>query len=337
MYRNRILTAIVGAAALTLALAGCGGSPGSDPTGDVSGNLEGKRVAYLTLSQTCEYCARQAETFTDAMEAEGVELTVSTTDFDAAEQAQQINQAISTNPDLIVIWPTDNTSIIPSLERIKQAGIPVLLTTYLPETDDTSLWAAWVGPDDRALGEQAAEAFVAGIEEAGLSTNGSVVEVTGTPGGGSTILRGEGFKEKLAEIAPGLEIAGSQPGNWDQTQATTAAAQLFSQFGGSDLVGVFGQADNMLAGAIVAAEQAGYTPGTDLIMAGSDCTIEGYTNIKNGKQYGTNLQDPVVDGDTIATTAAALLRGEPVENITYISTPAITLDNVEDCAGAVGE
>lgn len=337
MSRKRTLTAAIGATALAFALAGCGGSTGGTPKSDGSDTLDGKRVAYLTLSQTCEYCARQAETFTAAMEAEGVDLTVSTTDFDAAEQAQQINQAISTNPDLIVIWPTDNTSIIPSLERIKQAGIPVLLTTYLPETDDTSLWAAWVGPDDHALGEQAAEALVAGIEEAGLSTSGSVVEVTGTPGGGSTILRGEGFKEKLAEIAPGLKIAGTQPGNWDQTQATTAAAQLFSQFGGSDLVGVFGHADNMLAGAIVAAKQAGYTPGTDLIMVGSDCTIEGYTNIDNGKQYATNLQDPVIDGDTIASTAAALLRGETVENISYISTPAITLENLQDCAGAVGK
>ncbi|MDF2507184.1 MAG: LacI family transcriptional regulator [Microbacterium sp.] len=337
MFKKRIAAAIVGLAAFTLALSGCSGSAGAGAGSGEAGGADGAKVAYLTVSQTCEYCARQAEAFTDAMEEAGAELTVSTTDFDAAEQAQQINQAISTNPDLIVVWPTDNTSIIPALQRIKQAGIPVLVTTYLPATDDTSLWTAWVGPDDKGLGEQAAEALVAGLDAAGIEPSGSVVEVTGVPGGGSTIDRGEGFAKKLAEIAPDITIVGSQPGNWDQTQATTAAAQLFSQYGGDDLIGLFGQADNMVAGAIVAAEQAGYQPGQDLVMVGSDCTIEGYTNIENGKQFGTNLQDPVVDGDTIAETAIALLNGEDVENITYIDTPSITLENLSECAPAVGK
>lgn len=330
-------TLMAALAAATL-LIGCGGDDaGNGGEGGGGGDVEGMQVAYLTVSQTCEYCARQAEAFVARMEEAGAEVTMTTTDFDAAEQAQQINQAISTQPDLLVIWPTDPTSVIPALERINQTDIPVVVTTYLPATEDTSLWDAWVGPNDHELGEQAAQLLVEGLEASGLGTTGGIIEVAGAPGGASTIGRGDGFRSALAELAPDLEIIGSQPGNWDQTQATTAAAALLSQHGADNLIGMYSHADNMLAGAILAAEREGLQPGTGLIAVGSDCTIEGYTNIEAGKQYGTNLQDPVVDGQTIADQALAVLAGEEVENITYISTPQITADNLQDCAGAVGK
>ena len=335
-------TVLVGlVACLALVLSACGGSPGGSPTpsgGSDGSGVAGKRIAYLTVSQSCEYCARQAEAFTSTMKGAGAEVTMSVTNFNAAEQAQQLNQAVSTRPDVIVVWPTDNTSIIPALQRIKATTkIPVVVTTYLPRTDDTSLWTAWVGPNDRQLGVQAAEALIAGLRQAGLGDTGSVVEVTGTPGGGSTIDRGAGFQDTLAAKAPGLKIVGSQPGNWDQTTATTAAANLYSQFGSQKIVGVFAQADNMLAGALVAAERAGYRPGTDLVAVGSDCTVEGYTNISAGKQYGTNLQDPVVDGKAVAQATTNVLEGKPVEKISYIDTPAITKENITQCAPAVGK
>ena len=302
-----------------------------------AGSLKGKKVAYLTLTQSCQYCATQEKAFQAAMKTAGADVTTSTTNFNAAEQAQQINQAISTRPDLIVVWPTDTTSIIPGLERIKQAHLPVVVTTYPPATKDDSLWSAWVGPSDYQLGVQAATNMVDGLKAAKKPLTGSIVEVTGTPGASSTIDRDNGFTDTLKKLAPSLEIVGKQPGNWDTTTATTAAATLFSQYGNKHLVGIFGEADNMLAGASVAAERAGYQPGKNLIAVGSDCTIEGYNNIKAGKQYGTNLQDPSVDGNTIARVAGDVLLDKSVPKTTYIDTPRITAANVEQCAAAVGK
>ena len=300
-------------------------------------SLKGKKVAYLTLTQSCQYCATQENAFKAAMKAAGAQVTMSTTNFNAAEQAQQINQAISTRPDLIVVWPTDTTSIIPGLTRIKQARIPVVVTTYPPATKNDSLWNAWVGPSDYQLGVQSATSLVEGLKAAKKPLTGSVVEVTGTPGASSTIARGQGFEDTIRKLAPDLKLIGKQPGNWDQTQATTAAATLFSQYGNDHIVGIYGEADNMLAGALVAAQRAGYQPGKNLIAVGSDCTIEGYNNIKAGKEFGTNLQDPTVDGKTIARVAGNVLLGKSVQKTTYIATPRITASNVEQCASAVGK
>ena len=319
-----------------LSLAGCGssGGGGSSTSG---GSLAGKKIAYLDVTQSCAYCATQAKAFMGAMKSQGVKVTQSVTNFDAAEQAQQINQAISTKPDLIVIFPTDTTSIVPGLARIKQARIPVVVNSYPPATKDDTLWSAWVGPNDYKLGEQSAELMIQGLEAAGIKPTGSVIEVTGTPGASSTIARSGGFEDRLKKTAPQLKIVGKQPGNWDQTQATTAASRLFSQYGSSNIVGLYANADNMLAGALVAAKRAGFKPGKNLIATGSDCTVEGYTNVKNGTQFGTNLQNPITDGQTIAKLATAVLKGEKTPKTTYIDTPIITKKNVEDCAAALGK
>ncbi len=327
------------AAALLLTACGSGGSPNNsaDSPSTSGGDLVGKKIAYLDVTQSCAYCATQAETFMEQMQKVGVAVKQSVTNFDPAEQAQQVNQAISTRPDLIVIFPTDTTSIIPGLARIKQAKVPVVVTSYPPATKDDSLWTAWVGPDDHKLGVQSAELLIKGLEGVSTGPKGSVVVITGTPGASSTIDRTAGFSETLAAKAPQLKVVGKQPGNWDQTQATTAAAQLFSQYRNENIVGVYANADNMLAGALVAAKRAGYKPGKDLIATGSDCTVEGYTNIKAGTEYGTNLQDPVADGQEIARLATSILKGEDVQKTTYIQTPKITNKNLKLCGAALGK
>jgi ribose transport system substrate-binding protein len=73
------------------------------------------------------------------------------------------------------------------------------------------------------------------------------------------------------------------------------------------------------------------------VVVGSDCTIDGYNNIKNGSQYASNLQDPAKDGQNVAAATLAVLKGESVPNIAYMRTPAITAANVSLCASADGK
>jgi ribose transport system substrate-binding protein len=340
--RTTLLAALAISAIAISSLAGCA-SPASTPASTsaskpaASSSLHGKKVSFLTVTQTCAYCAAQAAAFQATMKNAGVTVTTVTTNFDAAEQAQQVNQAISTRPAAIVIWPADASAIVPSLEKIRQAGIKVIISTSIPSTTNTKLWDAFTGPNNVSLGEASARSLVAGLKAKGLGLDGDVLEITGTAGAASTIGRTDGFKSELAKEAPGLKIVGSQPGNWDQTIATTAAAALFSQFGGEKVIGVYGEADNMVAGIITAADRAGYKPGKNLVVVGSDCTIDGYNNIKNGSQYASNLQDPAKDGQNVADATLAVLRGQSVPNIAYMKTPAITAANVSLCASADGK
>lgn len=150
--------------------------------GGGSTDVKGKKVTLLTVAQSCDYCAKHTEEFKKVAEAAGVQVTVVVNDFNAAEQAQQVTQAISTRPDAVVLWPADATAIMPSLQRLKQSKIPVVVTNSHPQSDDDSLWNTFTGPDDYANGQEAAKAMIAGFKEKGFGDSGSVVIVEGVPG-----------------------------------------------------------------------------------------------------------------------------------------------------------
>ena len=141
-----------------------------------------KEIVLLTVSQTCDYCAKHTETFKAAMAKAGIKVRVVVNEFNAADQAQQVNQAISTQPDAMVVWPADSRAIIPSLVRIKKAGIPVVVSNSYPQTPDTSLWTAYTGPNDIANGEAAAHAMVDAFEAKGFGDTGNIVALVGPPG-----------------------------------------------------------------------------------------------------------------------------------------------------------
>lgn len=328
--------------ALAASLAACGSSSSSgDPSASggsgaaaAGGSLAGKDVTFLTLTPTCDPCAHTSNAVVKTLEAEGINVTTESSDFGAAaDQIQKFNQALSTKPAAIVIWPTDTTSLIPALQLAKQNNpeIPIIITTYKPDTPDTDLYAAFVGGDDNALGAAQAQALVDGLKAAGKPAEGGVIEIEGVTGAATTIGRKTGFDEKLAEIAPGLKIVGSQPGDWDQTKATTAASALFAQYANDNIVGVYAHSDVMLNGAILAAERANLTPGKDIIAVGIDCSIEGLTNIKSGKQYATGMWDPNVIGSLTGEQAVKVMEGEQVTKDTYFETPQITQANLSDC------
>ncbi|MCX5043468.1 sugar ABC transporter substrate-binding protein [Aldersonia sp. NBC_00410] len=295
-----------------------------------------KQVVLLTVSQTCDYCAKHTATLKAAMAEAGVDLRVVVNEFNAADQAQQVTQAISTKPDAIVVWPADSRAIIPSLVRIKRAGIPAVVTNSYPQTEDTSLWKAYTGPNDIANGQAAARAMVAGFAGKGYGDSGNIVALVGPPGAPPTIDRLKGFEDEMAKLAPGIKVVGSQPGNWDQTISTSAAATLFTQTRDDDIKGMYSEADNMMAGALVAAQRQGIDP-SKLVMVGHNCSIEGYTNINAGAQYASVLQSPIEDADLAAHATEDILAGKDVENVQYLVPRPITKDNVSDCNQAVGK
>jgi ribose transport system substrate-binding protein len=331
--RRRIAAAAIGLAlSVSLAACGGGGDSGSSASAGSSGGAKGAKVTLLTVSQSCDYCATHTDEFKRIAKAAGIDLTVVVNEFDAAQQAQQINQAISTRPDAVVVWPADATAIQPSLARLKAAKIPTVITNSQPTGNDDSLWTAYTGPNDIENGKAAGQAMIAGLKAKGV-TAGNIAVVTGQPGTPPAIDRLKGFEGTLKADAPGLKVVGDQPGNWDQTQATSAAASLFTQFG-SNLQGVYAEADNMLAGALTAAKRARLN---ELVTVGSNCSIEGYDNIKNNSQYATVLQSPIEDGKLAAQTLVKVVDGDSVPKATYLKPKIITKKNLSDCAAAVGK
>ncbi|WP_372028433.1 sugar ABC transporter substrate-binding protein [Pseudomonas kurunegalensis] len=295
---------------------------------------QGARVIFLTVSEECEYCARHQQAFKKAVQKEGINLSVKVTNFDPAEQSSQVDQAIAENPDAIVLWPADASAIVPSLRKIKNAGIPLVVTNSLPDLKFSKFWDIYTGPNDKASGESAGQAMIQGFKSKGYGDAGDIFLVVGVPGTPPQIGRESGFREALSSGAPNIKVEGAQPGNWDQTKATDAAASLFTQYG-SKVKGVYAQADNMMAGVIVAAQRAGIDP-SKLVLVGSNCSIEGVNAIESGSQYASVLQSPVLDGEYAAKAVVDLLNGNPGQAQRYLPQLIVTKENVKDCYYAVG-
>ena len=301
---------------------------------DARAAAKGAKVILLTVSEECSYCSLHQTAFKEEAAKLGMDVEVKITNFDPAEQASQVDQAIGQTPDAIVLWPADASAIVPSLRKIKNAGIPLALTNSMPDAKYEEYWDVFTGPNDTGNGESAAKAMAQGFEERGIA-DGEVFVIVGQPGTPPQIQRLDGFTKTIEAESPSIEIAGSQPGNWDQTKATEAAASLFTQFG-ADIKGVYAQADNMLAGVIVAAQRANIDP-SKLVLVGSNCSIEGVSAIEQGTQYASVLQSPIDDGRYAAVAVADLLDGKSGEKTRYLPHEVITKANVTDCYAAAGK
>jgi ribose transport system substrate-binding protein len=360
------ITALLGIVLLTAVLTACGSSSSDSTSASTSSNesteaagggeaetqeasgeessegggedVSGDKVSLLSLTPSCATCANLTKSAAKAMEEAGISVTTATSEFGAAaEQIGEFNQALSTNPNAIVIWPTDTTSIIPDLERAKQTNpeTKIIVTTYRPETEEEGLYAAYIGANDDQLGANQAKALVEGLEKDGKPVEGGVLEIEGAPGAFTTIERKRGFDTELAKIAPKLKIVGHQTANWESTEATTATSALISKNAGENIVGIFAHSDVMLNGSILAATRAGMSPGKDFIAVGIDCDIEGYDNIKAGKQFATGLWNPFLIGKTTGDIAVEVLEGKEVPLETEVPTPEIRKANVSQCDAAL--
>ncbi|RWR34666.1 LacI family transcriptional regulator [Sinirhodobacter populi] len=292
------------------------------------------KVVLLTVTDECEFCAIHQRSFRKLTDAAGIRLTVKINNFDPAEQATQVDQALAEHPDAIVLWPADISAIVPSLHKINRAGIPLVISDSKPEDKYASLWQTYAGIDNYAAGQTAARLMIQGFRDKGYGDTGKVFIVIGVPGTAPQVMRQAGFTDTLAEEAPGIRIAGVQPGNWDQTQAGTAAAGLFTQ-NGNDVQGVYAQADNMMTGVITAAQRAGIDV-EKLVLVGQDCSIDGVRNIESGAQYGSVLFSPVGDGEYAARAVIDILDGKEVPHEMIMPSPAITRENVTECYAAIG-
>ncbi|MBF8644028.1 sugar ABC transporter substrate-binding protein [Pseudomonas pudica] len=299
-----------------------------------SASAKGAKVIYLTVTEECEYCSIAHKAFRSTAEQEGMNLTVKMNNYDAAEQATQVDQAIAEHPDAIAVWPADSSAIIPSLRKIKAAGIPLVVVNSMPDPKYSKFWDAYTGPNDVGMGTLAAQAMVQGFKEKGLGDTGEILMIIGIPGTAPQIQREQGFRDELSKLAPGIKIVAFQPGYWDQSKAADAAASLFTQYG-KNVKGMYSQADNMLAGAVIAAQRAGIDP-KSIVMVGGNCSIEGVNNIESGAQYASVLQSPVQDGVNAARAIAALLDGKKVEPVNYLPQYVITKTNFNDCYKAMG-
>jgi ABC-type sugar transport system substrate-binding protein len=342
---SRGTTAIALGVAALLA-AGCGSSDsGSSSTsaaaasttgGSAGGDIAGKKVILSSCAASNPWCKTFNQMITEGLEAKGAKVTLLENNFDAALQVQQFNQAVQQKPDLILLEATDTKSMVPAINRAKQAGVPVINLDGRAEPAVEPQLASSVLADNEKLGEFAAQNIIEGLKEEGLD-KANVAVITGTKASYITQDRMKGF-DKVMATAPQYKVVEVEDGNWDAVKSGKIAQELFAKYANKGgIQAALGMADYQAVPIIQAAKQAGLKVGVKdkgLIVTGSNCTKAGIDAIKAGTLYGTATEDPVNQGKATADWAAKFLAGEQLPKTILVPQDRVTTANVAEHAAA---
>jgi ribose transport system substrate-binding protein len=248
---------------------------------------------------------------------------------DADSQAQQIEQAIAQNPDVLVVLPHDGAALTPVAQRAERAGIRVVNVDRLFTAPDAA--TATILGDNYQIGVLAADYIT---EE--LNCQGNVVEIQGLAGISVTEDRTKGFTDTLRKKCPGggIEIVASQPADFNPDRGLTVMENILQAE--SDIDAVYTHDDDMAQGVVQAIRNANRDD--EMFLTGVGGSQDAMQQIKEGGLYrATFLYNPNMAGSAV-NMARLLALGEgfaelvPPEVPRQVVVPAavVTQENVDD-------
>ncbi|MDR1156811.1 MAG: ABC transporter substrate-binding protein [Oscillospiraceae bacterium] len=259
--KKRALICVVAVCLMLLAVA-CGPSTPSD--GKSSGN-EKLVVGFAQIGQESGW--RDAETasiqFYAGQNLDTIELKFADAQQKQENQIKAIKSFIEMGVDVIGVAPVVETGWDAVFTEAKDAGIPIVLVDRMASVDE-SLYATFIGSDFIEEGKNAA------IEmSALLNGTGKIVQLEGTVGASAANDRKKGFEDEIAANHPGIEIVASQTGDFTRAKGKEVMESFLKTYG-SEIKGIYGHNDDMALGAIEAIKEAGFKPGSDVVVVSVD-------------------------------------------------------------------
>ena len=317
--RRRIL-AIVSAAAFGAVLLG------SSTIGlrAAEGDAKGKTVEYITFGLQFEYQVAMVEGVKKRAEEAGIILNVIDGKGDPNLQVTQVLDAVTKQPDALLINPVDATLLVAGVKRANEAKIPVFIMENAPPEGE---YLGFVDFDNEAGGAMGADALASMI-----GGEGAVLETRGSVGSAQAQARHKGFTEQMAEAHANVKVQ-SLNTEWVADNAYKMVLDAFTQ--NPDIKGVFSHNDEMIRGIVSALRQIGklVPPGEPghVVVIGLDGTPLALDRIREGTQDATVAQDPyAMGGGGILEQVIAYCEGRDYNKPAQTKPYMIAKENVDD-------
>jgi ribose transport system substrate-binding protein len=253
----------------------------------------------------------------EAMKAEaakhGMEVLLTSGEFDAAKQRNQVADFIVRRVDAIVLSPCDSKAVGTAIGEANRAGIPVFTVDIACLAPGVKV-VSHVATDNFGGGKLAAQALVEAIGGRGKAAILDYPEVE------SVILRTRGFNEELTRLKKEkgvtVELVATLPGGGAKDRSMKAMEDLMQAH--PDLAGVFAINDPSALGAVAALEKAGRMG--QIKIVGFDGMPEGKQAIRDGKIHADPIQFPDRIGRTAVQNIVKYLAGDDVKPEVLIPT-----------------
>ena len=230
------------------------------------------------------------------------------------EQMSQIEDVVVKKPDAIVFTPVDYKALVPGVEKINAANIPVVNIT---DRSAAGNFVAFVGADDYSTALETARYLLKT-----LNGKGNFIILEGVKGALTNTDRVRGFNDALKEN-PGAKLLASQPGNYQRLQALQVMENLLQSHPQID--GVLAANDAMAMGAVEALEGANRTAR----VIGINGTKEAVDAIKAGKLLASGDYNGFLQGCIGTIIATRTLRKESVVQEIVLKPTVVSKENYQ--------
>ncbi|MCD6034136.1 MAG: putative Ribose/xylose/arabinose/galactoside type transport system, periplasmic component [Thermomicrobiales bacterium] len=247
----------------------------------------------------------------------GYTLVETNANEDTAKQIADVASLIAQGVDILIFPPRESQALAPSVLEAKNAGIPVIL---IDRDVDHSIarpgedYITFIGSDFVDQGRRAAEWLV---EATGGEAK--IIQLEGTTGADPAIDRQKGFEDYLAGTFqgtptpegahPGMEIIASQTADFQRDPGREVMQTLLQAH--PDVTAVYAHNDEMAIGAIAALQEAGRTPGEDVILVSIDGSNAALDAIVDGT-LGASVESSPFFGPIAFETMQQYIAGEDI-------------------------
>jgi ribose transport system substrate-binding protein len=291
--------------------------------GGAEGSAKGKTVGYITFGLQFEYQVAMVEGIKKKAAEAGLILRIVDGKGDPNLQVTEVLDAVTKQPDALLINPVDAKLIVAGVKRANEAKIPVFIMENPPPEGK---FLGFVDFDNEAGGAMGADELAKLIGEKGV-----VLETRGSVGSDQAQLRHKGFVDRTKEKYPNIEVR-SLNTEWIADNAYKMVLDAFTQ--NPNIKGLFSHNDEMVRGVVSALRQIGKLvpvgKAGHVVIVGLDGTPLALDRIREGTQDASVGQDPYAMGGIILGDIVAHFEGKPFDPQGRTEPVLITKDNVND-------
>jgi len=259
----------------------------------------------------------------DGAKAAGVQYYLQAVESDQAAESQLnvCNTMLERNPVAMITAAINSTNLLPCLKTAQGKGIKIVdldgnLDPAILKSEGINITFS-IGSDNVKAGAQGAEYMVSKL---GADAKGPVLVIEGLSGNITGEKRARGFADRLKELAPGLDIVASLPGDWDRGKAANITNDILTR--NPDLVGIFAANDGMALGAVESVFAAG--KGGNVVIIGVDGNSDAVKSIKEGRLTASVAQLPYLVGKQAVEDVKKAVDGDTVESEIIVPTLVLT-------------
>lgn len=287
-------------------------SPGTGP--------RGKKVIYLKFLDH-PYLTAMQNGMQKVADHYGIEMKMMCADYDASQQARQVDQAVNEKPDLVIFNAVDAKGAAPLLRKLNEARIPVIASNQMCTHEGLAYTLAWCGPDDWGNNRNLAKVFAEKMHN-----EGGYCIVRHKAGNSCYDSRTWAIVTELQKIAPKMKCLDMQTSNLDKIETEKLVAGWITRFG-PELKGITCADDS---GAQLGVNKACKDANrADIVRVAAGNSKVGMDAVKSGEVAAITFQSAEGDGAIAMELAAEWFSGKKLPEVRYLPKGVITPKTVD--------